>query len=336
MTTTRPKIVLAGGSGFLGRALVRWFDKQGWETSVLSRSPDAIAAPAKPVLWDGATLGDWRRELEGATALVNLAGRSVNCRYHEANRREILLSRINPTRVLGDAIGRCANPPKVWLNSSTATIYKHSIEQPMDEATGVIAGTPAVKDVFSVDVAQAWERVFDEAPAPQTRKVALRTAMVLATEQGTVFRVLRRLARCGLGGAMAGGKQYMSWIHETDFCRAVEWLIDRDEVSGPVNVTAPQPMANRDVMRLLREVCGVRLGLPAARWMLEIGAVFLRTETELILKSRRVVPARLLASGFEFCFADLRSAVADLEAKLAHPSHDQGGTSLSAAKGVVS
>ena len=195
--------------------------------------------------------------------LVNLAGRSVNCRYHAANRREILLSRINSTRVLGDAIGRCSQPPKVWLNSSTATIYKHSFEQPMDEATGVIAGTPEVKDAFSVDVAQAWERVFNEAAAPHTRKVALRTAMVLSTEPGTVFRVLRRLARCALGGAMAGGRQYMSWIHEVDFCRAVEWLIAQEDVSGPVNVAALHPLPNRDVMRLVREACGTRLGLPA-------------------------------------------------------------------------
>jgi uncharacterized protein len=324
MNHTSQKIVLAGGSGFLGQALVRWFAGQGWQTVVLSRRPNQVAAPAKAALWDGATLGDWRRELDGAAAVINLAGRSVNCRYHAANRREILLSRINPTRALGDAICRCTRPPEVWLNSSTATIYKHSFARPMDEATGVIAGTPEVNDVFSVDVAQAWERAFDEAPVPQTRKIALRTSMVLGTAQGTVFRVLRRLARLGLGGAMAGGRQYVSWIHETDFCRAVEWLIARDDISGPVNVSAPHPMTNRDVMRLVREVCGVRLGLPAARWMLEIGAVFLRTETELILKSRRVVPARLLDGGFEFRFPEMRLALADLEERLSNQSPDAG------------
>jgi hypothetical protein len=206
------------------------------------------------------------------------------------------------------------------LNSSTATIYKHSVEQSMDE-TGVIAGTPDAKDIFSVEVAQAWERAFAEAHAPDTRKVAMRTAVVLSMEPATAYRALRRLACLGLGGAMADGGQYVSWIHEADFCRAVEWLVSHDNLSGPVNLASPQPLPNREVMRLIRQACGVSFGLPASRWMLEVGALLIRTETELIIKSRRVVPGRLVAAGFEFRFPDLCSALQDLEQRLPVSRH---------------
>jgi hypothetical protein len=318
MTQPLRKMVLAGGSGFLGRLLADWFRPLNWDVVVLTREPCA-AMPARAVLWDGETGGDWAGELEGATALVNLAGRSVNCRYHAQNRRAIVRSRLDSTRALGEAVAGCMRPPKVWLNSSTATIYKHSFDRPMDEASGLIAGTPEAKDVFSVEVAKAWEAAFAEAAAPATRKVALRTAMVLSTYPHTVYRVLRRLVRSGLGGAMGGGRQFVSWLHQTDFCRAVEWVIEHDELAGPVNLAAPEPLPNRDVMSTLRVVCHVPFGLPATRWMLEIGAVALRTETELIINSRRVVPARLLEAGFQFRFPDFRSAVEDLERRMAQP-----------------
>jgi len=243
--------------------------------------------------------------------LINLAGRSVDCRYHARNRRLIMDSRIKSTRVLGEAVAQRMNPPRVWLNSSTATIYRHSFDQAMDEATGVIGATPAVNDEFSVEVATAWERVFDGAVTPRTRKVALRTAMVLSRDGG-VFPVLRRLARLGFGGSIAGGRQFMSWIHEEDFFRAVDWLIGHEAVSGPVNLAAPNPLPQAELMRQLRHNLGVPFGLPATRWMLELGAVFLRTEAELIIKSRRVVPGRLLAGGFEFRFGCVSSALADL------------------------
>ncbi len=268
--------------------------------------------------WDGKTVGDWAAELEASAAVVNLAGVSVNCRYHARNRRAILDSRVQSTRALGQAIQGCTRPPKVWLNSSTATIYKHAFDRPMDEATGLVMGSPEAKDLFSVEVAKAWEQTFFESPTPSTRKVALRTAMVMSTQPGTVYRILRRLVRCGLGGAMGSGRQYVSWIHEEDFCRAVEWLIDHDCFSGIVNLAAPHPLPNREMMRILRTACHLPIGLPASRWMLETGAIVLRTETELILKSRRVVPARLSQEGFEFRFPDLSSAVADLELNLAH------------------
>ena len=311
------KIVLAGGSGFLGQLLVDWFDRLGWEVVVLSRRTHPTIGSARVVGWDGKTIGDWSQALERATALVNLAGVSVNCRYHARNRRAILASRVESTRVLGEAIACCARPPQVWLNSSTATIYKHSFDHAMDELTGVIMGTPEAKDLFSIEVAKAWEHAFEAALVPRTRKVSLRTAMVLSTQPGTVYHILRRLVCWRLGGAMAGGRQFVSWIHQADFCRAVQWLIERPDFHGVVNLAAPQPVPNRELMRLLRAACHVPRGLPASRWMLEIGALVQRTETELILKSRRVVPARLAAAGFEFRFPELAGAIEDLEHRLA-------------------
>lgn len=305
------KLVLPGGSGFLGRILAEWFATLGWEVVVLTRRPTARCTNARVVAWDGRTLGDWSGELDGATAVVNLAGRTVNCRYTRRNREQMMNSRVNSTRVLGEAIAQCNSPPRVWLNSSTATIYKHSFNTPMDEV-GAIGATREANDAFSVEIAQAWERALDDAVTPRTRKVALRTVMVFGSDGDSVFGVLRGLTRRWLGGRMGSGCQYVSWIHERDFCRAIEWLIERDDIAGAVNIAAPNPVPNAEMMRLFREVCGVRIGLPAARWMLEIGAILLRTETELILKSRRVVPGRLLESGFRFEFPEMKSALASV------------------------
>ena len=305
------RIILAGGSGFLGGVLAGYFCKRDYEIVILTRSPQTDSPGICHVLWDGENLGDWARELDSSDALINLAGLSVNCRYHARNRRRILDSRLNSTRVLGEAIARCANPPRVWLNSSTATIYRHTFGPAWDES-GEIAGTPEAKDIFSVEVATAWEKVFNEVNTPGTRKVLLRSAMVLGRGGNSVFPVLQRLVRLGLGGKMAGGRQYVSWIHQTDFCRAMEWLLAHDNISGPVNIAAPNPLPNSDMMRTLREICGKSIGLPAALWMLEFGAFFLRTETELIIKSRRVIPGRLAKTGFQFQFAFIHDAFADL------------------------
>ena len=294
------RVVLAGGSGFLGGVLADWLTARGADAVILTRTPLA-GSRVREVAWDGRSLGDWQREIDGADAVINLAGRSVDCRYHARNRRLILDSRIDSTRVLGEAIARCAKPPRVWLNSSTATIYKHTFGPAWDES-GEIGGTREAKDEFSVEVAVAWERVLDEARTPATRKVALRSAMVLGAGGNSVLPVMRRLVRFGLGGRMGDGRQFMSWIHEEDFCRAVEWLLAHDEISGAVNLAAPNPLPNSEFMRTMREVCGARFGLPAARWMLEVGAALMRTESELVLKSRRVVPGRLLDSGFAFDF----------------------------------
>jgi len=301
----KPKVILAGGGGCLGRLLQGHFRANGCEVVVLSRNPGE-----GEVGWDGETLGVWTAELEGAFAVVNLAGRSVDCRYTERNRRLIMDSRIKSTRVLGEAIARCNRPPKVWLNSSTATIYRHNYGPAWDES-GEIGACAEAKDGFSVEVATAWEREFDRAPLPCTRKVALRAAMVLSREGG-VFPVLRRLARRGLGGRMGDGRQFMSWIHGEDFVRAVDWLIRNEGFAGVVNLAAPEPVPNAELMAQLRRAVGTPFGLPATRWMLEAGAFVLRTETELIIKSRRVISNRLPAGGFEFRYPRLSAALAEL------------------------
>lgn len=306
------KIVIAGGTGFLGRTLVGHFQRTGHDITILTRSPQMATNSVREVAWDACLIGDWVRDLEGSEAVINLVGRSVNCRYHAQNRKVILESRVRSTRILGEAIAKCKIPPSVWLNASTATIYKHTFGSAWDEL-GEIGATPEAKDEFSVEVAAAWEKALAEAETPHTRKVALRTAMVLGADKNSVYPVLRRLVRAGLGGKMGDGRQFVSWIHETDFCRAVEWLLTHENFSGPVNISAPNPVTNSEMMKSLREICGAPIGLPASKWMLEIGAFLLRTETELIIKSRRVVPDRLLKSGFTFQFPFLRQALKDLQ-----------------------
>jgi uncharacterized protein len=310
------RIVIAGGSGFLGRVLAKYFSAKAREVVVLTRSLRGDVVGAREIAWDAATFGEWARELDGAEAVINLTGRTVNCRYHARNRREIMESRVNSTRVIGEAIGKCARAPRVWLNASTATIYKHTFGAAHDEG-GEIGATREAQDEFSIEVARAWERTLEEEQTPGTRKVALRAAMVLGSGANSVFPMLRRLARVGLGGRMGSGKQYVSWIHERDFCRAVEWILEREEFVGAVNLAAPNPVTNAEMMRILREVVGapVGLGLPAAEWMLEVGAFVLRTEVELMIKSRRVVPRRLLESGFEFEFATIREAFDELNGR---------------------
>src|SRR3954470_19705377 len=307
------KLVIPGGSGQVGTLLARTFQQDGHEVVVLSRS--AATTPWRTVRWDAATLGSWADELDGADAGINLAGRNVNCRYNPANRRDIKESRINSTRIVADAIARAKRPPPVWLQSSTATIYAHRFDAPNDEATGILGGTePRVPDTwrFSIDVAKGWERALDEAPAPQTRKVKMRAAMVMSPDRGGIFDTLLGLVRRGLGGRAGDGRQYVSWIHHVDFVRSVRWLIDHDAIDGAVNLAAPNPLPYADFLRALREAWGIPFGLPATKWMLEIGARLLGTETELVLKSRRVVPGRLLQEGFTFDFPAWPEAARDL------------------------
>jgi uncharacterized protein len=312
MKVNAKRIVIAGGSGLLGQALARHFLNTDWDVIILTRSPGQSGLLGRQVGWDADTLGDWTREVESAAAVINLTGKSVNCRYTAQNRKEILGSRVNSTRVLGQAIGRCAEPPQVWLNASTATVYRHTLGEPWDE-TGQTEATVEAKDRFSVEVAWAWERALNEASTARTRKVAMRTAMVLGLGKNSVFPVLRRLARLGLGGRMGSGRQFVSWIHEADYCRSVEWMIAHHDFEGPVNLVAPNPLPNAEMMRTLRQVCGVPFGLPATDWMLEAGAFVLRTETELLIKSRRVIPGRLLQSSFAFEFPAIREAFEDLK-----------------------
>jgi len=298
--------------------LAAYFHSRGDAVTVLARQ--AAENPWRTVIWNGHDLDpSWLREIEGADVVINLAGRSVNCRYHPANRREIKESRLQTTRLIGRAIGECAHPPAVWMNASTATIYRHSLDRPMDEATGEIggreAGLPSTWK-FSIDVATSWEEAFFSAATPCTRKIALRSAMVMWPSPGGIFTTLLSLVRAGLGGRAGTGKQFVSWIHGDDFIRALEFLIAHGEFTGIVNVSAPSPLPNYEFMRELRRAACVRIGLPAAKWILEIGAVFLRSETELILKSRRVVPARLLQSGFEFRFPRWGEAADNLIRKM--------------------
>ena len=309
----KTNIILAGGRGFLGSVLADHFAARGMAVGILTRNPGPRGGLIREIRWDGTTVGDWLEHLDGAQALINLAGISVNCRYHARNRRLMLDSRLNSTRVLGEAMARCAHPPPVWLNSSTATIYQHTFGPAWDEA-GAIGGCAEAKDVFSVHVATEWERVFNEANTPLTRKVALRSAMVLGHGRNSVLPNLLRLARLGLGGSLAGGRPFVSWIHEEDFCRAVEWIVGRENLSGAVNLAAPNPVTNAEFMAAVRTVCNAPFGLPAPRWLLEIGAFLLRTETELLIKSRRVVPGKLVANGFEFRHPQLLPAIEHLVA----------------------
>ena len=307
------KIIISGGSGQVGTLLARDFHKSGDEVVVLSRTPQD--APWRVVCWDAQTVGAWASEIDGADAVINLAGRSVNCRYTPENRRLILDSRVRSTRAVGESISQAANPPRVWLQMSTATIYAHRFDAPNDETTGVMGGSePNVPETwqFSIEVARAWESALGDAVTPQTRKVALRSAMVMSPDRGGVFDVLLGLVRHGLGGTSGSGRQYLSWIHDRDFVQALRWLLTHEEISGAVNITAPNPVPNCEFMRALRDAWGTKFGLPAFDWMLEVGALFLQTETELVLKSRRVIPERLTDSGFDFAFSEWPEAARDL------------------------
>jgi uncharacterized protein (TIGR01777 family) len=307
------RIVLAGGSGQIGTLLARHFHRSGHQVVVIARSVQS--APWRVIAWDGTTLGDWTGELERAEVLINLAGRSVNCRYTPANRITIKESRVQSTLALGRAIAHLVHPPRLWMNASTATIYRHALDRPMDEDTGEIGGNEQNCPSswrFSIDVATNWEEAFFSTVTARTRKIALRSAMTMSPDPGGIFAELLRLVRLGLGGTAGSGAQFVSWIHEADFIRSIEYLMTHEEIKGPVNLAAPSPLPNREFMRALRQAWGTRVGLPAPRPVLELGALFLRTETELILKSRRVVPGRLLREGFEFQFSTWPEAARNL------------------------
>jgi len=307
------KIVIPGGSGQVGRVLARHFHELGHAVTVLSRTPRAEAW--RVTAWDGLTPGPWIADLQESDVCINLAGRSVNCRYQAANRRAILESRVRSTGLLNNILA-CLNPaPRLWINASTATIYRHALDRPMDEATGELGGNETgAPDTwnFSIDVAKAWEEAFFSTPTPLTRKVAIRSAMTFSPDRGGVFDTFLGLVRHGLGGPQGHGDQFVSWIHETDFWRAIDFLMEREEFAGVVNVASPNPLPNREFLEILREAWGIRFGMPARGWLLEIGTFLMRTESELVLKSRRVVPGRLLAAGFQFCFPEWRAAARDL------------------------
>ncbi len=303
-----PVIVIFGANGFLGRYLSRHFARQGREVVAVARSCDGWSGDGLFLEWDGKSQGPWALALEGAEAVINLSGRSVNCRYTTENRREILDSRIDSTRAIGLAIAACKVPPAVWLNAATATWYRHAEDHPQNDWLG----EPG--EGFSCDVARIWEEAFFSADVPaSTRKVAMRIGMVLANEPETMFDVLWNLAGCGLGGAMGSGNQRVSWIHMEDWLRAVEFIIADPFLSGAINLTAPDFPHNREMMKIYRNAVGMPLGLPAKRWMLEIGARLMHTETELVLKSRWADPLRMRDAGFRWRWSRMADAVADLQ-----------------------
>jgi uncharacterized protein (TIGR01777 family) len=318
------RIVLPGGSGQVGRMLAGYLQERGHHVTVLTRLP--YAATWQTVHWDGENPGPWTEYLEGADICINLAGHSVNCRYTQANRKAIYDSRINSTRILGRVIGALAEPPRVWLNASTATIYRHAVDRPMDEATGELGGHELIGPHrhapgtwnFSVRVAKDWEAAFFDVPTPNTRKVAMRSAITFSPVAGNAFAILLNLVRFSLGGAQGNGRQFVSWIHELDFARAVEFLIARDDIDGPVNISSPNPLPNREFMAILRDAWDMPNGFPAPTPLIELAAIFLRTESELVLKSRRVVPRRLLDAGFEFRFPHWPEAAQDLVERWRH------------------
>ncbi|MFE6056358.1 TIGR01777 family oxidoreductase [Kitasatospora sp. NPDC056446] len=309
------KIVIPGGSGALGTLLDRSLTAAGHQVVTLTRRPTR----PRQVGWDGRTLGAWAAEVDGSDVVVNLAGRSVNCRYTEDNRRAMMDSRVDSTTVVGQAVAAAARPPAVWLQMSTATLYAHRHDAPNDEHDGLIGGgepdAPASWQ-YSIDIARAWELAQTRADTPHTRRVALRTAVLLGPERGSAFDSLSWLARLGAGGPIAGGAQYVSWIHEHDFARAVDFLIAHQDLAGPVNLAAPDPLPQREFMRDLRTAWGMPLALPATRWMAELGAFAVRSESELLLKSRRVVPTRLLDAGFTFDHPHWPDAARDLVRRL--------------------
>jgi uncharacterized protein (TIGR01777 family) len=310
------KVVIPGGSGQVGTVLARHFHSEGHEVLVLSRTPRE--APWKVIAWDGETAADAREPFESADVVINLAGKTVNCRYTSANRAEILESRVRSTRAVGSAIATASRPPRVWLQASTATIYAHRYDAPNDETTGILGGSePDAPDTwrFSIDVARSWEQTANEMETPRTRKVLMRSAMTMSPDRGGIFDTLLRLVRFGLGGRAGNGRQYVSWIHDQDFIRAIHWLIEREDIRGPVNLAAPAPLPYSEFMQALRRAWGMPIGLPATEWMVELGTRLLGTESELVLKSRRVVPGLLLQQGFTFDYPAWPKAAADLSAR---------------------
>ena len=309
------KVIIPGGTGQIGRILSRAFAAAGDEVVVLTRNPVASSS-YRSVCWDGKTLCDWTRELEGADVVINLAGKSVNCRYGKENRREILESRTNSVHAIRRALENAKQPPRIWLQAATATIYAHRFDAPNDEFAGIIGGNePKAPDTwrFSIDVAKAWEKAVTEfGPLPKTRTVIMRSAMTMSPDRGGIFAHLLGVVRFGIGGPTAGGRQFVSWIHEADFVKAVQFLIGNADINGVVNICSPNPLPNSEFMRELRRAWGTRFAFPTPRWMLEIGTFLMRTESELVLKSRRVIPTKLLQHGFEFRFPYWLDAATEL------------------------
>lgn len=299
------KVILAGGNGYLGKVLADYYKELAEEVLMLSRKPMVANGNIRTEVWDGKGEGDWVKSLEGADLLINLCGKNVNCRYTPENQAEIISSRTIPTRLLGKVIGKMAQPPGLWINVTSATIYRHAEDHAQDEINGELGYG------FSIDVCKQWETAFFECETPNTRKIALRMGIVLGRND-SIFPRLLNLVRFGLGGQQGDGQQYVSWIHEHDVARCTEWLTDEGKMEGIINCTAPVAVKNMELMKVMRKAYGIPFGLPCPQWLLEIGVRLIGTETELVLKSRWVSPKRLLENGFTFQFAEIKPAVHDI------------------------
>lgn len=299
------KIVIAGGTGFIGTILTDHFAAQNYQVIILTRNHRDNRKNIAYEKWDGKTIGTWQKTLENAEALINLNGKSVNCRYTEKNKQLIYDTRVDATNVLGLAIANCQNPPKVWINGASATIYPHSLDKPMTE------NQQEFDPGFSVDVCQKWEKAFNNHQTDGVRKVILRIAIVIGNEGGALIP-LKNLAKSGLGGKQGPGNQMISWLHEKDMANIVEFCIDNTEISGTYNAAAPVPIQNKHFMKNLRQKLHRSIGLPMPKSLLGIGAWIIGTETELILKSRNVIPEKLLEAGYQFNFSYAEDAISDL------------------------
>ncbi|TAG88941.1 MAG: TIGR01777 family protein [Bacteroidetes bacterium] len=288
------KIILMGGSGYVGLVLAKYFIEKNYEVIIVARhQPKNMPSQVKFMNWDGENLGEWAKSFENAEVIINLAGKSVNCRYNEKNKAQIFSSRLKSTAVIGKAIQNCENPPKNWFNSSTGTIYRHAEDYHQDENKGEKGKG------FSVEVATQWEKIFNEAITPHTRKIALRMSIVFG-KSGGAFPYYARLAKYGLGGKMGKGTQRISWVHDYDLCRCIDFLIENKHLEGAINIATPDAVTNEDFMKKLRKHYKVFFGLLSTTLMLRFGTYLLGSETELILKSRWVYPQRLLEAGFNF------------------------------------
>lgn len=299
------KIVLAGGNGYLGKVLAKHYSTLAEEIIVLARKPQPIKGNVRTVVWDGKNEGSWAENLANADLLVNLCGKNVNCRYIPKNQKEIIDSRVVPTRLLNLVVAKLENPPQVWINITSATIYRHAEDRTQDELTGEIGNG------FSVEACQQWEASFFETPTPNTRKTALRMGIVLG-QSDSAFPRLLNLVKLGLGGKQGDGEQYVSWIHEQDAALATQWILEQEHLNGIINCTAPNPIKNKELMQQLRKAYGISFGLPCPAWLLGLGAWLIGTETELILKSRWVIPTVLKKSGFKFQYPTVDEAIRDL------------------------
>lgn len=297
------KVVIAGGTGYLGGLLQKHFTAKKWDVRVLTRQAH-LELSSQAVFWDGENLGPWMQVLEGSDLLINLSGKSVNCRYSDENKAAIIESRVNSTRVLGEAIQQLSRAPKLWINASSATIYSEAFEEEQDEYTGKVG------DDFSERVCKVWEESFFSVATPSTRKIAIRTSFVLG--KGPLLNEFLKLVRWHLGSRIGSGKQMMSWISEVDFLRTIDFMVENQTVEGQVNVTHPKPIRNQEFMALLKKQMRRWMLLPIDTFLVRLGARIKGTEVELVLKSRYVVPRKLLDHGFVFHHKDLPNYLQEL------------------------